>query len=330
VTTLTVGQGQQYSTISAAVAASHDGDVVQVQAGTYTNDFITVNSKITLQGVGGMVNLVATTSVPNDKGIIVTNNDLTIDHFEISGAKGPSGNDAGIRYQQGNLTITNSYIHNNQDGLLANPNANGTITIDHSEFAFNGIGDGYTHNIYVNEVGKLTITNSYFHDADSGHEIKSRALVTDISNTRIYDNNSDTSYSVDLPNGGDATLSNNIIEQGRKAANPTIVAYGEEGSLKASNSLTMTNNVVVNDLGKGTVLWDASGTPATVSGTQIWGAATMVNGSGVSVSGTTTLSSHPTLDTSHPWSTSTSSLDASPATAGLHVSSFASSDFTLA
>ncbi|MDB5446641.1 MAG: putative calcium-binding protein, partial [Phenylobacterium sp.] len=37
--TLTVGQGQQYATISAAVAASHDGDLLQVQAGTYTNDF---------------------------------------------------------------------------------------------------------------------------------------------------------------------------------------------------------------------------------------------------------------------------------------------------
>jgi hypothetical protein len=49
VATLTVGKGQQYSTISAAVKASHDGDVVQVQAGTYTNDFATINTKITLQ-----------------------------------------------------------------------------------------------------------------------------------------------------------------------------------------------------------------------------------------------------------------------------------------
>ena len=57
-TTLTVGQGQQYATISAAVNASHDGDVIQVQAGTYTNDFATINTKITLQGVGGMVHMV--------------------------------------------------------------------------------------------------------------------------------------------------------------------------------------------------------------------------------------------------------------------------------
>ncbi|HEY0205462.1 MAG TPA: hypothetical protein VGC15_15060, partial [Acetobacteraceae bacterium] len=59
-TILTVGAGQQFSTISAAVAASQDGDTVQVQAGTYVNDFATVNTKITIQGVGGMAHLVAT------------------------------------------------------------------------------------------------------------------------------------------------------------------------------------------------------------------------------------------------------------------------------
>ena len=74
-TTLTVGQGQEYSTIAAAVAASHDGDVIQVQAGTYTNDFAEIKTKITLEGVGGMVHMVATGPIPNDKGILVTDTD---------------------------------------------------------------------------------------------------------------------------------------------------------------------------------------------------------------------------------------------------------------
>src|SRR5205823_3431315 len=160
-----VGQGQQYSTISSAVAASHDGDVVQVQAGTYTNDFVTVNTKITLEGVGGMVHMVASGQVPNDKGLIVTNNDVTIDHFELSGATGASGNAAGVRYQAGNLTLTNDYIHDNQDGLLANASTTGTITVRNSEFAHNGTGDGYTHNFYAGDIAKVTISDSYFHDA---------------------------------------------------------------------------------------------------------------------------------------------------------------------
>jgi len=58
--TLNVGAGQAYATLSAAVAASRDGDVIAVQAGTYVNDFATISTNITIKGVGGMANFVAT------------------------------------------------------------------------------------------------------------------------------------------------------------------------------------------------------------------------------------------------------------------------------
>src|SRR5438105_13489059 len=102
--TLSVGQGQQFSTITAAVAASHDGDVVQVQAGHYYDEELTINTKITLQGVGGFVKIYSPTPLQNSKGLIIANTDLTVDHFEFSGATtGDYGNGAGIRYQGGNL-----------------------------------------------------------------------------------------------------------------------------------------------------------------------------------------------------------------------------------
>ena len=49
--TLTVrsGSGFDYGTLAAAIAASNDGDVIRVQAGTYTNDFATINTRIVLQ-----------------------------------------------------------------------------------------------------------------------------------------------------------------------------------------------------------------------------------------------------------------------------------------
>ena len=306
-TTLTVGQGQQYATISAAVNASRDGDVIQVQAGTYTNDFATINTKITLQGVGGMVHMVATGDIPNDKGILIVNTDVTIDHFEFSGATGASNNAAGIRYQGGALTLTNDYFHDNQNGLMGGAVAGGTITIRNSEFANNGAGDGYTHNLYVGDIAKLTISDSYFHDAVVGHEIKSRAAETVITNTRIIDNNSTSSYSVDLPNGGKVTLSGNVIQQGPNGENPNIIAYGAEGVTHAVNTLTMTNNTVLNDMGRGTLVFDASGTSATLDGTKVWGLSDsqMASSSAVKVTNTTHLSAEPTLDTSHPWATST-------------------------
>src|ERR1700733_7889171 len=118
--TLTVGPGKEYSTLSAAVAVSQNGDVIQVQAGTYTNDFSTITTSITIEGVGGMVNLVATEPPPNEKGILVigtatSSPTVTLDNIEFSGAAisaANGGNAAGVRYQAGNLTINNSYFHN--------------------------------------------------------------------------------------------------------------------------------------------------------------------------------------------------------------------------
>src|SRR6266851_1763042 len=106
-TILTVGPGKQYSTIAAAIAASHNGDTIQVQAGTYTNDFATINTDITLEGIGGMVNMVSTVQIPNGKGILVTNSDVTINNFSFSGARVTDENGAGIRYQLGNLVLNN-------------------------------------------------------------------------------------------------------------------------------------------------------------------------------------------------------------------------------
>jgi len=315
-TTITVGQGQQYETISQAVAASKDGDIVQVQAGTYTDDFATINTDIKLEGVGGMVKMVASGDIPNGKGILVTNGDVTISNFEFSGAQVSDGNGAGVRYEDGNLTVENSYFHDNQNGILANASDTGTITIKGSEFDHNGSGDGYTHNLYVNDVAKLSISDSYFHDAVQGHEIKSRAEVTEISDSRIFDNDGTASYSVDLPNGGQATLTNNVIQQGANSANPNIIAYGAEGSLHDNSSLTVTGNTIINDMdGRGAVLLNASNTEGTFEGNQVYGANEVISGSGVNESGTTELASAPSLDSSHPWSSSESA-STDPAASG--------------
>jgi len=314
--TLSVGQGQQYSTIKAAVAASRDGDVIQVQAGTYTNEFIEINTKITLQGVGGMVKLQGTQNVSNGKGLLITNTDVTIDHFEFTGATGGNNNAAGIRYQGGNLVITNSYFHDNQNGILAAPSESGSITIRNSEFYRNGSGDGYTHNLYVNQIGKLTVTDSLFHDANNGHEIKSRAYVTEISNTRIYDENGDTNYSIDLPNGGRAVITNNIIQQSNGSGNTNIVAMGAEGNIHSGSHLTMTGNTIINDMdGRGTVLMNASNSPGVFDGNKLYNPNTVISGSGITATNTTNLSSEPSLDLSHPWSTGGSSPAPSPSPA---------------
>ncbi len=305
---LTVGTGQHYARIGDAVAASHDGDTLQVQAGTYLNDFATVNTKITIQGVGGMVHMLATQPPPDGKAILTTNTDVTLDHLEFSGARVADMNGAGVRYQGGSLTITNSYFHDNQDGLLAGASATGSITIRSSEFAHNGAGDGYSHNLYVGDVGSLLIDHSYFHDAVVGHEIKSRAERTTITNSRVQDGADGTaSYSIDLPNGGAALIQGNVIQQGANSRNPSIIAFGEEGGLYAGTALRVVGNTILNDLASpsASAVWNPGGAPVSLTGNAVFGlaASRLANGP-ATLSANTTLASEPALVATSPVATS--------------------------
>ncbi|HET8995946.1 MAG TPA: Hint domain-containing protein, partial [Acetobacteraceae bacterium] len=223
---------------------------------------------------------------------------VTINGFEISGVSVSSGNGAAIRYEGGTLTLNNDFFHNNEDGMLAASDPSGSITISHSEFAFNGTGDGQTHNLYVNDVGTLTITGSYFHDANVGHEIKSRAENTTITNTRIFDNSSPASYSIDLPNGGNATIQNNTIEKGANSQNGAFISYGEEGLVNTGTTVLIANNTFVNDRYSAVAVTGTATTPLLFQNNQLYGMNSGQIGSPVSESGTTYLSTRPTLDTS--------------------------------
>ena len=129
---LTVGPGNEFTTIQQAVVAAKTGDTVEVQAGTYTNDFVGIYKSITLQAVNGEVKLVATISPPNGKAIIDAGGsglNITINGFDISGTKVADGNGAAIRDEGGRLTLNNDYFHNNQEGLLAASGALGSSLI---------------------------------------------------------------------------------------------------------------------------------------------------------------------------------------------------------
>src|SRR3954453_3977162 len=300
--TLTVGASQQYSTIAAAVNAAQSGDTVNVMAGTYTNDFVTVYKNLTLNALGGVVTMNATAQPPNGKAILTEGASgltVNINGFAFTGATVPDGNGAGIRYEGGTLKVTNSRFANNQNGILGAADPNGVINIDHSEFDHNGAGDGRTHNMYIGDIRSFTLTNSYTHDAVVGHEIKSRAENNAITNNRILDNSGSASYEIDLPNGGNAVVAGNIIQQSAQSQNSNIIAYGEEGMAYGSNSLSVTGNTIINDMGRGAALWNAGGAPATFANNSVYGFGTTALVSGTAAqSGTNLLSTRPTLDTS--------------------------------
>ena len=293
----TVGAGQTYSTIAAAVNASASGDTVLVQAGTYTNDFVTITHALTLKSVGGLAVMQATVSPPNGKAILTVDASATVDGFGFTGASVGDANGAGIRWEGGDLTVQNSVFWNNQDGILGTVGS-GHAIIKNSEFSHNGAGDGQSHNIYIGNAASLLIDGSYFHDAVTGHEIKSRAENTVITNSRIFDNAGDGSYSIDLPQGGIASITNNIIEKGASAENWISIHFGGEPQPYAASSLVVSGNTLINDNANGYLISNALDTaPVTLTANQIWGYQNShITLGKVTVGNNTTLAARPTLD----------------------------------
>ena len=268
---LHVGPTEPFKLPSQAANAAHDGDTILIDAGTYKNDVATFNANnLTIQGVGGGRAKVDDTglTIPNRKAIWVINGtNTTVANVELTGAHDKAGMDrnwAGIREQGSTLTVLNSSFHNNDDGILVNAGATSDITIKGSEFAFNGYDDGYSHNMYIGQVRSFTLEFSSSHDAVAGHLVKSRAQSNNILYNRLGDGpTASTSYELDLPNGGASYVIGNVIEQGPKSSNSTIISYAEEGAANAVQELYLVNNTVVNDLGRGTFV-SVAGTPSDV------------------------------------------------------------------
>ena len=307
-TTLTVGADKEFTTVAAAIAASQDGDTILVDAGTYTNDFAHITTDITLTAVGGMVHMQATIPPPDGKAIFTTDGNITINGFEFSGAAVPDANGAGIRMQTGDLTLTNCYFHDNENGILTASDPNSDLVINNCEFDHNGNGVGNTHNLYVGAINSVTITDSYFHDAVVGHEIKSRAANTTITGCRIQNEEGSGSYNIDIANGGNATITGNVIEQGTNTQNPALIAYGAEGLIWGSNSLTINDNVIINnnDSASDRALFNFTSIVPTFSNNDVFGltAAQLP----ANDTGTTFLTAAPALDESHPFGTPESGL----------------------
>lgn len=260
---LEVGPGKAYAVPSAAAAVARLGDVVRIAAGDYWGDVATWSaSNLRICGAGGRARLFADGRSASGKAIwVVSGANITIDSVSFHNAAVPDKNGAGIRaeHASGDLRIVNSGFFDNENGILS---AGGpvTLTIERSAFARNGFGDGYSHNLYANNITRLTVRASYFADARIGHNLKSRAAQSVIENSYFMDGpNGTASYQMDFPNGGDVLLRGNLVQKGPKADNANGIAFGLEGLTRSVNRLALVHNTLVTTRPGGAFLSVAGG-----------------------------------------------------------------------
>lgn len=282
---LRVGPTRTYKVPSAAADAAQNGDVIEIDAGQYIGDVATWNQDdLTLRGIGGRAHINANGKNAGGKGTwLIYGQRVRVENIEFSGATVPDQNGAGIRHDGVHLTVCGSYFHDNENGVLG---SDGDTLIEYSEFANNGLGDGYTHNMYIGGGSRFMIRYSYSHHAKIGHNVKTRAKENYVLYNRIMDEQSGTgSYAVDIPDSGRSYVIGNLLQQGPNTDNAIIVAYGAESAKNGTQELYFVNNTVVNDRGSGTFLDVRGGTTVKVINNIFAGSGTPVSGVSVDLSG---------------------------------------------
>lgn len=229
-----VGPGHPYAKPCQAIAAARAGDTIEIDAtgnGTYDGDVCGWStSNLTIVGINGRARIDAAGRSSGGKGIwVIAGSGTVVRNVELSGAAVPDRNGAGIRQEGAGLTVSGSYFHDNENGILAGANAASDIVITSSEFAGNGYGDGQSHNIYIGAVRSFTLRSSYSHDARVGHLVKSRAATNSILSNRLTGQAGNGSYELDLPNGGLSYVIGNVVHRVRRHRTPTCSPTGSKG-----------------------------------------------------------------------------------------------------
>jgi hypothetical protein len=251
---LRVGKHRKYKTPRDASVFVQEGDLIEIDAGIYINNVAQWHTNnITIRGVGGLAHIkIIDGAVSYDgKAVwLVSADNIHIENIEISGCKVPDNNGAAIRMEGNSLWLTHCYFHHNENGILTNsylPDA--VIVFENCHFAYNGYGDGYTHNMYINYIEHFIMKNCYSHNAHIGHNVKSRAKNNTILYNRIMDESEgDSSYLIDFPYGGNNMVIGNLFHQGKNAENPTMLTHAPESALNNEKQrLIVAYNTFVNE-----------------------------------------------------------------------------------
>jgi hypothetical protein len=252
---LSVGPGKTFATPCQALTRAAAGDVVEIDAaGSYVGDVCAFAvDNLTIRGVNGRPKIDAAGKNAAGKGIwVVQGKANVIENVEMFGAKVADRNGAAIRLDGVGLTMRGSYLHDNENGILTNNDGISDILIENTEFSHNGYGDGYSHNLYVGHVNSLTFRYNYSHDANIGHNLKSRANTNTITYNRFSSSGlGQPSYEIDLPNAGTSYVIGNVVQQPANNQNSNLLTYGTEGATNSGQDLYVLNNTFINDYSSG-------------------------------------------------------------------------------
>ncbi|WP_434357018.1 right-handed parallel beta-helix repeat-containing protein [Parasalinivibrio latis] len=219
-----VVDGKEYKDFAAAVSAITDKSIVEFGPGEYTQGITIRHNEVTLRGSQGTHFKGA--QVQGKGTFVVAGDNVRIERIECSNVAVRDQNGACVRQEGKDLVLDDVYFHTSEQGLLS-AKGSGSLLITNSTFSNLG-KNGRAHGIYSNN-DTLTIRNSTVKSAKSqGHEVKSRASVTNIESSTIASVGGQDSRLLDIPNGGALRITHSVLQQGPNSVNRQLIGFGLE------------------------------------------------------------------------------------------------------
>lgn len=249
--TMIVGPGERIATLGEAARLARDGEVIEIRPGQYRGQTaVWTQNDLLIRGAGDRPVMLADGRSAEGKAIwVVRGGKVRIENIEFRGARVPSLNGAGIRFEKGSLQVRNCAFFDNEMGILTANQGDMSLEIIDSEFgeAPRHAGDLH-HLLYVGAIDRFVLRGSRLSKGYLGHLVKSRARHSQILYNLLVDGpGGAASYELEFPNGGIATVIGNAIGQSPDTDNPVLVSYGAEGQRWPDNALFLAHNTLVNE-----------------------------------------------------------------------------------
>lgn len=243
-----VETGQGFERLQDAVNAIGDGEgAIAIAPGRYGQCAVQERGDISYLASEPGSAVFDTVTCEGKAALVLRGRGAEVSGLIFQNMRVPDFNGAGIRLEQGNLTVADSWFRDSQQGILTAGDMGSQIVIDRSTFSRLGTcegGGGCAHSVYTGSYGYLRITRSRFEEGAGGHYVKSRAAQVDIASSSFDDSHGhETNYMIDLPAGASGQISNNWFVQGQSKENySAFIAVGAEEREHSSAGLMVAGN----------------------------------------------------------------------------------------
>lgn len=270
---LRVGADKPYKRIADAVAAvAWPNAVIEIDPGTYNESFVTPDNVpgLTLKAMGQGIS--APTIMTGQglgrfaygkAGIVFRSNGQIVGPWLFTDYGDHNGNgadgEAAIRPDANcrSLFVTGVEILRCENGIFA---AVPGLVLSLAKCTLHGNGittDGRSHNLYVSQADRVTISGCYFEVCAYGHEVKSRAAALEIASTTIITGKN--GRAIDACEGGDLKVTGGAITKPADALQGEIIGYALENQNQGIRD-TLFDGVTINNQRSPGFIHSAGGT----------------------------------------------------------------------